>query len=313
MGTWQTTFSQVLGSDYSDGDVSTNEHTVTVDYLGVYSDNSATPLDAESGTGVPAYGSQYGSANLYLMNKHANRDAKNPGIWTVTLTYKTLASFAQQPKLNATSTKWAILSTITPYPVEVPLQKDPRTGALMVNCIGEAIKPAPTKIIFDKQLNISFTTTALLQSDINACEEKTNPSAVNLPFGAGTLTFAADTMLFKSTPAQETYDVDGNKIVNMNYMFLIRKDTWLGQYPNLSYNYAGSSGAIPMKILDARGDPLSEPQYLDDAGFPLPAGGTITIAGAAASVWPNGTNNGYWTVAQANSTNWNNMMAEIQA
>ncbi len=290
MATIKTNFTEQMGSRSGNGSIGSGEASEVRIYKGEFTDNTANSVDARNGTGVPAYGSALGSYALYLMDKDAAPDPENQAVWIVKCTYRTLHAALLQPNFNVAMTNgyqhiWNVLKRSDPYPVEVPLQKD-RYGKVMVNVIGEPIKPSPTTVIYDELISISFLTDLIDRTTIDSCKGKVNSATINITIGGATANYLANTLLFQAPPIEELYDQDGNKIAKVVYQLLYRKDTFTGMYPNLSFNKYGGSGTLgtggttnaPIMIGTGTNSALaSEAQYLDAAGLPLAVGGSITI------------------------------------
>ncbi len=290
MATIKTNFTEQKGSRPGFGGIGTGEAWEERIYKGEFTDTSANSVDARNGTGVPAYGAQLGSYALYLMDKHAEADPNNQAVWIVKCTYRTLHALTLQPNFNASASDgsqhvWNVLKRTDPYPIEVPIQKD-RAGKVMVNVIGEPIKPSPTRVIYDELISISFLTDLIDRTTIDACKGKVNSATVNITIGGATANYLANTLLFQAPPIEELFDQNGSKIAKVVYQLLYRSDTFTGMYPNLSFNKYGGSGTLGTggttntAITIGNGTNMayaSEAQYLDAAGLPLAVGGTITI------------------------------------
>ncbi len=290
MATIKTNFAEVAGSRRGGGRLGSGESWEERVYQGEFTDSSANSVDARNGTGVPAFGAKLGSYNLYLLDKDADPDPKNQAIWLVKCTYRTLNANMQAPNFNVAMTNgyqhiWNVIKRIDPYPVEVPIQKD-RYGKVMVNVIGEPIKPSPTYVIYDELISISFMTDALDRASIDACKGKVNSATVNLTIAGQSANYLAETLLFQAPPIEEIYDIDGNLAAKAVYQLLYRKDTFTGKYPNLSFNKYGGSGTLgtggttntPITIGTGTAQAYAtEAQYLDLSGAPVALGGNITI------------------------------------
>ncbi len=287
MASLDQNFEEEIQSRKGGGNIMSGDSWEERTYVGRFTDTTANSIDARNGTGVPAFGAALGSYSLYVLEKQAEPDPGNQRVWRVRITYRTLNANMQQPYFNSASSThiWQVIKSISPYPVEIPVQKD-RSGKVMVNCIGEPIKPSPTMVIYDEQINISFMTDLINRTQIDACKGKVNDSAIVLTIGGATASYAANTLLFSAPPIEEVYDQDGNKVAKVVYQLLYRKDTFTGLFPNLSFNYYGGSGTLgsggttnkPIVIgTGTSAAYVTEAQYLSLAGSVLGFGMSITI------------------------------------
>ncbi len=270
-------------SSTSKGDICSGMSEVIEIWTITFVTAGASAFTARNASGIPAWGAQFSefstSYNLYVLEKSAVMDSNDAnGIaWIVTVTYKTPSADALFPN-NGTGHKWQVLKSLTPYPVEVPLQRD-LNGKPLVNCINEPIRPNPTDVVYDQEVRVNFLTDQLDQTSIDACLNKLNSTAITLTIAGCNWVASPSTLKFLNAPVVETYNQDGNIIGSVGMLFMYRSNGWTAQYPNLSYNYATSSGATPTPILDGGSITASDPRYLDSLGGTITAGGTITFAG----------------------------------
>ncbi len=289
MATQIGTAIEVVESRSGGGDINTGDSYETRKYKVQFTDTSANSIDARNGSGVPAYGNQLGSYELYLHNKEAVVDRADQRWWMVTVTYRTLKAFEQQPNFDNSSI-WNIIKNAVPYPYEIALQKDVRTGKPIVNVFGEPVRPPLVRVKYDYQINISFLTNALDTTNLDAQSDTVNGSTISITIGGEAWTFAAETLLFQAATVQETFDADGALIAQVSIPLIYRKDTWLQRIPNTSFYRTGDSDNnynTTMPILDFNHQPVNEPRYLDGYGQPLADGDDIFTN----DFWVNTTSN----------------------
>ncbi len=271
---------EIKGSRRGAGNMSTGDGWMEAKYKVYFTDTSATSIDAYDATGVPLWGTQLGTTGAYLLEKSAQPDDNDQNIWIVTITYRTLQANQQQPRFNPTTDhgKWNIIKNVIPCPVEIPIQMD-ANGESIVNFLGEVPNPPLTRVQYDMQFNISFSTDSFDQTNIEACKGKTNSETVVLTVGGVGWTSDPGSLVFQCPPLQEAYDNNGIRFCQTTYQLLYRSDGWVDRIPTISneQNYTPGTGTITIgPILNGHSQPEHERFYLDSDGLPIKTSG-VTI------------------------------------
>lgn len=279
---------EVEGSRRGSGNISSGDSYEERKYKVYFAaGTTADSIDARNASGVPLWGAKFVGSDgvttyaLYVQEKSAEKESGSDLIWIVTVTYRTLQAFVQQPRFDPMTDggKWNIQKSIVPYPYEIPIQKD-RDGKVAVNVLGEPIKPPLTKVKCDFQINISYLTDSLAPDPIIACLEHVNDGSVSITIGGVVWTFSTNTIVLQSAPIQETFDNDGNAIAQVSLQILYKIDGWTAKIPNLSNNLAidsahpatGGRAPIPMGTY---GGTSGDAMYLGTNGQPLNDGDAI--------------------------------------
>jgi hypothetical protein len=254
-----------LVSISGDGDASSGAATETRVYQVKFTDTTANSVDARNASGVPAYGAQLGTTNLYVTSKDAEQDAANRKYWLVRVVYKATNADTSVAIRPPGATKWAVQVNIASVPVQVPVTKD-INGKIIANTLGEPIQPMLTKVIHDTQLNITYTTDSPDIGTILACLEHVNAGGHTIAIGGGTYTIPAGSMKLDAWALNESYDSDGNKQCQVTLQFLLRED-FKERVPNVSYYLEDSGSGDLVPILDGNNQPVAEPKYIAGDGL----------------------------------------------
>lgn len=256
-----------------EGDSASGSATETRVYQVKFDDTTATSVDARNASGVPAYGAQLGSYQLYVTSKDAEQDEKNRKYWSVRVTYKAPTGDNNIAIRPPGATKWAVQVSITSVPVQVPVTKD-INGKIIANTLGEPIQPVLSRVIHDIQLNVTYTTDSPDIATIMACLEHVNADDHTIAIGGGTYTIPAGSMKLDAWALNESYDSDGNKQCQVTLQFLLRNqvsasgDNWHEFVPNMSYYLDDGSGNL-YPITDGNNQPVNEPKYIASDGLAI--------------------------------------------
>jgi hypothetical protein len=295
---------EVVGSRGGSSNIENGTREATTIYRVQFTDGTAYSYEAENATGVPVMGAQLGSTGLYVVEKTGKPDTADQTIWTVEVKHKTLnyAPGAMQPNINPTQSTWSIVKAIKSFATEEAVQVD-LTGKIVQNCLGEAMNPPVTALVYDEEMTIEFLTTATThQAWIGTTISSCNSESITLTIGCNNHIFLPGELFFKDYSKNEAYVQNGTTSAQVrasqyHYDFLWRSGGWADQRANLSLMWApnGTSGTLTTgqirlagllgngtdaDYLSANGTTpqfVTEPQFLDANGKPIAHGGTITL------------------------------------
>ncbi len=283
------TATEIVGSRKGGADYTTGDAHETRVYQVLFDNHDANSIDARNATGVPGDGDPLVSGSspgfaLLALAKDAQPHPNDQTLWTVTVTFRVPKGSDQLPQPNATTHKWNVIHSTTPYPVEVPVTQD-LSGKLVANILGEPITPTPTRVLYDEQLNITFLTDQYDRTSIDACKGSVNGSSLIFTIGNSTVGYAAGTLQFNGWPMQEQYDQNGDLIASQTYQFLYRSDGWIEKFPNISTGVLAVGGVLgaggtnnDYTNVDGYDGAASEPHFLNASGGIASTGTTITTS-----------------------------------
>src|SRR5262249_10161732 len=138
-----------------------------------------------------------------------------------------------------------------------------RDGNPILNVNDEPIQPPLTRVEYDEQANVSFYTIAPDFPTMDLCRGKSNDATVTLTLTTliitvtdpstdppttttstrtVTRTFAPETLKLDSTTWGLVYDSNGDRVVQVNLVFLYKKDTWVQNVPQISFYKQDENG-----------------------------------------------------------------------
>lgn len=261
-------------------------------YIMQFTDTSWTAAEACNAAGVPAYGSQLGVYNLYVVSKSAAPDPKDQHIVRVKVRWESFKPNERQPHINQTESIWSVQKTLAQYPTEERLDYD-LAGKPTQNVVGEPIEPPVTKAVYDDKISISFlTNTSASQYWAGQFKSCINSNAVTLTIGVCPHIYNPGELYLSQVNESTAFDESGSACSSVTLEILGRhngSNSWYERRPNLSMlkaTNATSPHTDPTPIYVKETDPndnstryvyTSSPRYLDASGAIIPVGGSITL------------------------------------
>lgn len=243
-----------------------------------FTGTDATGADAMTASGVPQIGATLGTL---VCNNQTAEALDDCSVWLVTNTYS-LPQPGEEAKPSGEDT-WAINITVNSVMYEYEAQFD-ADGNPIQNTAGDPI----TGIMrpkYDEEMTITYRSTEVNSSGIDACIGKTNSVEITLTINGQEFVYPVNTMLFSDYSVAFVLDVNGSQYPETTLRLRIRQETWTRVVANKGFNgivdgdpvtvgantimTLGTSGArLPLTIpLEDSGgvtheEPITSPVYL---------------------------------------------------
>jgi hypothetical protein len=283
---------EVVESRRGATDITTGETWEERLYIMQFNDCYWTTFDARNANGIPTLGCQLGTSGMYCLSKEVEPDPADQTVVRCRAMFKTLRPNDKQPRMNATSPIWSVVSRIEGFPTEEKVEMDVN-GKICVNCLGDPIQPPLTRLMYDASINLSFlTNSSAYQHYAWQAITKVNSIPFTLHIGACDYHIDAGELFFNRYTVNDDWDENGGKCAGITLDFLWRQnsvqglgDAWHEKRPNLSFCKAkdpahpanGSRIRIKLDPTDPFSDSIGDPVYLDASGQPIPAGGLVVM------------------------------------
>jgi hypothetical protein len=131
--------------------------------------------------------------------------------------------------------------------------------------------------LWDEEIIVNFTCAEVDWTGIDACWESINVEPVTLTINGQPRTFAARTLRFARYDLGYTLDSSQITYPRMTYTLLHRYAGWTKRVADKGLNEV--VGGVKKPILDAIGNPITTPVYLDGHGAQLAVGQNVVTIG----------------------------------
>lgn len=261
-------------------------------YKVVFSDRTATPLDAavatDGTTAIPAIGSKFTTsgvgANVICNRVNPKRRKEAPQIFDVEVEWKNLVP-------QGSGAKWNINISVQPvrYEQDAWVDKTSPTPQNVFASNGQPYSPTLKKIYFDEEINVSFDCGATEAQNVldatgdgvtSGCKGHFNDAPLTLTVNGVARTFPTATLLYASPRYSTVYVGAPPYDWKFELAFQYRCDNWLDVLPDrgtygifdggAAYVALGLSQFQKLIINDVFGTPVTEPVLLNGSGLPLP-------------------------------------------
>ncbi len=277
---------EVVESRKGGRDLTTMEKWEERVYIMQFSNTTWVTADAETASGVPADGASLGA--MYATQKTTEPDAQDQTVVRVRVMFKTLRPNGQQPHIHSTESIWSVVKRIEDFPTEQRVDID-NAGKPIVNCLGEAMIPPVTKLVYDQKITIDFMTNASASQYFAFLQKgQYNTDSFTITIGACGYALTPGSTVFSQYTSADAWDADGVRCAAMHLELLVRDEgtsSWYDVRPNLSLCKANNTnspltGMTPILTLptDTTSAYITEPQFLDVHGGTLATGTSITSA-----------------------------------
>lgn len=253
-------------------------------YLVEFDLKGFTLWQARNATGVPVDGEALAEgSNLVVTRKVATRKPESSKVALVEVTWSVpTRDFVIFPP-DETATKWNITIEAEGISYIETVSKD-RNGLPIENSALYPFDPMPTKEYFDEVIVVSYTTDAANLSnwddDIPPARGKINSDSVTLTVDGLVRTFAEETLKMGNARYSITFGLNSagefEKQYRVQIPLLYRFDTWKRKIVDQGFYEFNSSSLEWEPILDANGQMVSQPVFLDGSGQKL-AGGADAV------------------------------------
>lgn len=202
----------------------------------------ARTASLEDGLSIPQPGSVRESDEAIVTRVNANRREDNPCCFDVEVEYKT--SEVQQGDSGEIGTGALRSFRISTDAVETTQQtfygykvndQSALEEVVLTNTLNEPLDPIAEKVIYDEVITVSFTTSFLPTSIINAPIGKMNDDTINLVWTKGGYSRSFGKYKVKLLACPYSSETVGHSVQwNVDVKLGIREDTWLTSYLNES-------------------------------------------------------------------------------
>ncbi len=151
-----------------------------------------------------------------------------------------------------------------------------RYGLPVANSAGQPFDPGLVKEYYDELITVSFTTNNLDPDEIAYCRGKVNSDSITMTVKGVTRTFNANELKLGNAEWSFTTGDGAADVVRVTLPFIYRVDGWKRRVPDMGYYTLGDANALD-PILDAGGDKVVQPSYLDGAGQLNPFGEPVVL------------------------------------
>lgn len=224
----------------------------------------------DGSTTAPVLGQQLAGVQSFVKTIDLERLATTPKVIRLTANYESIDRDEEDEQTEGN--RWNIEVSVKSVAVSETVYQD-KDGDPIVNPAGQPYEPSLTKEFYDQEISITFDclASAVNGSSIDDAIGMINESTTTMKIAGVTRTYPANTLKLTAgeyAPKNEKITVgDPPTLVDVwrvSLNFYFRRDGWPRKVLRQGLYELDGTDLVP--ILDANGEPVTKPRYLNAAG-----------------------------------------------